>query len=375
MMNQGAVVHSAFSNVRAQEVRNYCLDIDLIDEAGWFELLEQFDDVSFLQTWTYAQLRWKHNIHRVIFRQDDECLGMAQVAVFGFPGLPFFKMAYIARGPIFKRKDKELNSGHIETFLNLLKTEFVDKRGYMLRVMPNYEDVPAVHDALVKNGFTKSPVFGRARTYHVDLTQSLDDLKKNLDKTWRSSLSKAQRSDLVVREGTGDDLYADFTKLFLKMLERKSFNPGIDYKEFGELQRRLPEKFKSRIWVSYLDGRPTNSTICVCLGNIPMYTLGATDNEVVGANGSYLLQWSMMEWLKSNGFKLYDLGGIDPDNNPHVFRFKSGIAAKNGREVFYVGTWEVSRTPFGRLLWNGVSLLKKHFYSLKAAIKSKRGKS
>ncbi len=42
-------------------------------------------------------------------------------------------------------------------------------------------------------------------------------------------------------------------------------------------------------------------------------------------NGSYLLQWEMIKWLKQRGCQKYDLGGINLDDNPGVYHFKSGI--------------------------------------------------
>jgi hypothetical protein len=34
----------------------------------------------------------------------------------------------------------------------------------------------------------------------------------------------------------------------------------------------------------------------------------------------------MILWLKENGFRWYDLGGIDPEGNPGVYSFKRGFS-------------------------------------------------
>ena len=47
---------------------------------------------------------------------------------------------------------------------------------------------------------------------------------------------------------------------------------------------------------------------------------------VLNAKGSYLLQWTWIQWLKENGVRWYDLGGIDPDGNPGVYHFKKGFS-------------------------------------------------
>ena len=52
---------------------------------------------------------------------------------------------------------------------------------------------------------------------------------------------------------------------------------------------------------------------------------------------SYLLQWEMIKWLKQKGCQRYDLGGINLDDNPGVYHFKSGIT---DQEVLGMGTYE-----------------------------------
>jgi len=45
----------------------------------------------------------------------------------------------------------------------------------------------------------------------------------------------------------------------------------------------------------------------------------------------------MIKWLKQRGCKRYDLGGINLDDNPGVYHFKSGIT---NQEVLGMGTYE-----------------------------------
>jgi hypothetical protein len=40
-----------------------------------------------------------------------------------------------------------------------------------------------------------------------------------------------------------------------------------------------------------------------------------------------------MQWLKENGVRWYDLGGIDPDQNPGVYHFKKGMS---GLDVVHI---------------------------------------
>jgi hypothetical protein len=65
------------------------------------------------------------------------------------------------------------------------------------------------------------------------------------------------------------------------------------------------------------------------MGDSAIYLLGATSDSGLKAKGSYLLQWSVIRWLKENGVKWYDLGGIDPERNPGVYSFKRGLSGSD----------------------------------------------
>ncbi len=49
--------------------------------------------------------------------------------------------------------------------------------------------------------------------------------------------------------------------------------------------------------------------------------------------------------------KRYDLGGIDPKNNPNVYQFKSRMG---GEEHFYIGAFEACTNSIVKNLWRVV---------------------
>jgi hypothetical protein len=66
--------------------------------------------------------------------------------------------------------------------------------------------------------------------------------------------------------------------------------------------------------------------VASALGDSAIYLLGATSDDGLTAKGAYLLQWTLIRWLKENGVRWYDLGGIDPEGNPGVYTFKKGLS-------------------------------------------------
>ena len=81
-----------------------------------------------------------------------------------------------------------------------------------------------------------------------------------------------------------------------------------------------------RIWICEQDGVPVAGLVASAMGDSAIYLLGATSDDGLNAKGAYLLQWTLIQWLKENGIRWYDLGGIDPEGNPGVYSFKRGLS-------------------------------------------------
>jgi hypothetical protein len=81
-----------------------------------------------------------------------------------------------------------------------------------------------------------------------------------------------------------------------------------------------------RILICEDKGIPVAGLVVSAMGDSAIYLLGATSDAGLNAKGAYLLQWTMIQWLKENGIRWYDLGGINPEANPGVYTFKKGMS-------------------------------------------------
>ena len=73
--------------------------------------------------------------------------------------------------------------------------------------------------------------------------------------------------------------------------------------------------------------------------------MAATGDEGLQARGSYLLQWHALQRLQEQGREWYDLGGVNPEINPGVFTFKSGMG---GEDALQLGRYCLSRSRLSR---------------------------
>ena len=69
--------------------------------------------------------------------------------------------------------------------------------------------------------------------------------------------------------------------------------------------------------------------------------------------------WRMIEWLKTQDCTFYDLGGISPETNPGVYRFKNRLTGKNGKEVFHIGQYSICKNRISSFTINMIEHLRK----------------
>lgn len=326
--------------------------IDTLDKHTWSEFIGLFDDATVYQTWSYASVMYgKSNLNHVIIKEKDVVVAIAQVAIRNFPSL-YTATANVHWGPLWRRKGQIPEIEHLRQIIRVLRDEYVIKRRLLLRIWPNEIDRPdsAVRDILKSQGFFHNSQYPSYRTLHLCIAADLDELRKNLNQKWRNQLNRAEKDNLDIIEGTSDELYEVFLKLQKEMLSRKNYSPGVSYNDYRLIQNDLPEYIKMKIMICEHEGEPVSAAICSAIGNTGIYLLGATGDKGMKFNSSNLLQWNMIKWLKHHGCKKYDLGGIDPEGNPGVYRFKCGIVGKNGLDVQHVGQFVAHCTFRARLL-------------------------
>jgi hypothetical protein len=117
------------------------------------------------------------------------------------------------------------------------------------------------------------------------------------------------------------------------MLKRKAFETTVDADEFSQIQKALPESQRMRVLICQDKGVPVAGLVASAMGDSAIYVLGATSDAGLNSKGAYLLQWTLICWLKERGTKSYDLGGIDPEKNPGVYHFKKGLSGVDSCQI------------------------------------------
>ena len=296
-------------------------------------MLAHFSDANLYQTWSYGAVRWgAGNLSHMVLKREGEVVALAQLRIVQPTSLKA-GMAYLRWGPMVHRAASAIDSEVFFRIAGALHTEYVQKRKLLLKVLPNAftGTSRASLFGFAFSGFTQEPPTSSNiyRTLLLDLQPEVDELRRSLDKKWRNQLNHAERNGLTIVSGIGIDEYRVFCKIYREMRSRKTFETTVDVEEFARLQQDLDPKFRMRVLICEKDGAPVSGIVASTIGDSAIYILGATSDAGLNAKGSYLLQWTLIQWLKQNGFRWYDLGGIDPGGNPGVYHFKSGLGGKD----------------------------------------------
>ncbi len=362
-MNVSASGHPAFYNI----------EIDKVDEKKWAELLMLFDDASIHQTWSSGVIKkGKNNLSHLVLKKGGQIVGISQVTIKKVPLLNA-GFADVYNGPLWRKKGSDGNIENFQQMINCLKNEYALNRGLLLRIWPNeFEDHSNEVSGILKSiGFKNNNSAPIQRTLLIDLSPSLEVLRKNLSKTWRLHLNRAEKNKLRVIEGTADDLYEIFLAELKEMVERKHFVPRVNYDQYRIIQKELPDNFKMRIMACEFEAKLVCTIICSAIGNTGLFLFGATANAGLESYASNLLHWRMIMWLKENGYKWYDLGGINPEENPGTYQFKRGLSGALGQNQTKIGQYDFYNNHRANLLSKlirGIILLRRRIHAMRSSL-------
>ena len=321
------------------------LEIDKTDRNSWDYLITQFDDATICQTWAYGT-----SASHIVIKEGVDILACCQVEV---RRAPFYNIgiADIKWGPLFMKKGRGFSPDILFHLVHGIKEEYAVKRGYLLRIWPHAtgDRKELLKQILESEGFKRNGSERPYRSLRIDLSPSIDDLRKDLLPRWRTSLNNAERNELNLIEGTNIELFDTLVRLAKEVEKIKKFTDSTDYEMYRRVQIDLPDPFKLKFVVCEAKGEPVCATGFSAIGDTAEYVLAGTGEKAYGLNATYLAQWRMVQRLKESGVRYFDLGPFNPQRNPGVYRFKLGLAGKKGWEEIYLGEYQGCFNLTGRM--------------------------
>lgn len=331
-------------------VSNRNFNLRQVDKSVWLQLANEYKDYNYRQSWDFgiacAQRVGAISEHVIIENADQQVIGIADVRVKRLPVIGG-GIAYINGGPLVLRNNN-YNEEKYKVAITALINEYILKRQIILRIAPPYLETElksAVADILSNMGFMV--VDQSKKTIVLDLTKNYTEIRKSFHQKWRNCLNKVEKCNLEIRAGKDTTLFQQFIPLFNELIIEKAFTVDLGIDFYASVHEKSSDSEKYFVTLALINEKPIAGHVASILGDTCVYLLGAANDLGRKLNAAYLLQWNTIKLAKDHGCRWYDLGGIDPEGNPGVYRFKQRMG---GQEVDICGPYEMRPTGYRPLL-------------------------
>lgn len=319
------------------------ITVKRLSKETWDALTPMFRDTSYRQLSGYADAAARRvgaTSELNGLYEDQTLVGLADVRVKTVPLTPF-GIGYLSHAPV-TRKDSSFSPEKFRRCVEALRREYVERRRLVLRVVPalvggQFQELQIA--TLEASGFRPCTRQRPRGTFILDLARPLSAIRKDADLHWRRNLAKAEKADIRITRSFEPDDFDQFEPIFLELTKQKDFKTNQDVRFFKNIQPEIPADQKLVLHLAWHGQELVAGHLGSFVGDTAIYLLGAANSKGRDLRASYLLHWTVIEYAQRTGNSYYDLGGIDQQRNPGVFRFKQGL---NGRAVTDVGPYECS---------------------------------
>lgn len=330
---------------------SYQVIIDDFDHTEWEKDAKNFADYSIYQTWPYQEMRANtasQELSRVIVKDEkNEVVTMCHIRIkkassFG----P--KIGYVQHGPLVRAADGRIVCS-VEA-LKALRNAYLGKKMSVFRITPNISDDETgrqVLQMLKSGGFEFVNSISPYRTLMLSLDGSEEEVRRSFDRNFRRNLKKSEKAGIEISEGQDVRFCEILRDLYHASVKRKGFK-GLNSDEFLKPQLMLSSEEKMNFIVARYENEPVSVHLASHLGDTGVALLVANNEKGLNCGASYLVWWKACIAAKNAGMKRYDLGGIDPDNNPGSYQFKSQISRQEYR---CIGAFDACSSPPVKIAW------------------------
>lgn len=209
---------------------------------------------------------------------------------------------------------------------------------------------------LMKLGLRRvRPIQPNFSTVILDTSDDLKTIMSRLNQKGRHAIRRAERDGVSAKPVETTD---ENCLIMYKLLEDTAAGTfsirSFDY--YKSFWQRYEKAGFGQLFFAYVDGLVVAGAYAIAFGKKGTYKDGASVRERSVYGASHLLQWRVIEWMKTKGVVVHDLCGTPPSDqikdpdHPHygIGRFKTSF---NKEVTDYVGAYDIVIKPRQYKLW------------------------
>lgn len=313
------------------------MDLRVIDIKQKVQYEKLVDHI--VQSWEWGEFRKSLGLPflRYGIFQNGKMKRVFELTLHRIPFTNYF-VGYLPKGPL---PDKE--------FTEALKIIGKENRCAYIKVEPNILASPSVK---IYQEFKRSPkpLFTKYN-FIVDLTQSEEDLLKNMHPKTRYNIRLADKKGVTVEERVDDEAFEIYLKLYFETTKRQNYY-GHSESYHRKTWKILKGANMARILIGFYNKKPLTAWMLFNFKDTLYYPYGGSSIEHKDVMSNNIVAWEAIKVGKRMGLKSFDMwGALGPaaDSKDPWFGFHDFKRKYGGKLVEYVGTYDL---VFNKPLYN-----------------------
>ncbi|MFH0987587.1 MAG: peptidoglycan bridge formation glycyltransferase FemA/FemB family protein [Patescibacteria group bacterium] len=311
----------------------------------WEDFLKGVKDKTFLQSWNWGEFQkgigekiWRMGI----YEEKSKLIGVALVIKVTAKRGCFL---FVPHGPILSNSIEQIANSKKEMLkivIKELKSIARREKIIFIRIAPFWERKEENIKIFRRLGFRDAPIHIHPElTWQLDITKSEDEILKNMRKTTRNLVKRAEKEGVEIFSSKDFKDIELFYRSYQETVRRHVFVPFARSFLEKEMRNFLPESVL--LFFASWKGDILSCAMIIFWQGVAFYHHGASSSKFPKIPASYLLQWRAIKEAKKRGCQLYNFWGIAPEEDlTHPWHgltlFKKGFG---GEKREYVRTQDL----------------------------------
>jgi len=328
------------------------MDVSFVfDKKTWDDFLFSCGSANFLQSfdWGEMQKSFGRRVWRLGFFKDGRQVGASQIIehYFGF-GCGYL---YIPRGPV--------GVISVQSLIGFLKKELKNYGRLFLRMEPSSNAMLA---DFTNFGARRASSIQPVNEWVIDLAKTEEEMLKETGEKTRYNIRLAAKKGLEFKIAESSEEKEKMFKDFWQIMKKTAGRDKIKLHSEKYYQLMLDGLPTSRLITARFQNKIAAGGIFLEASGYFYYLHGAFDYDFRQMMAPYFLHWEAIKLARARGFKKYNFGGVNLEDETDfdykkswegITRFKKGFG---GEYLRYLGTWEL---PLNKKMCKMFGLLKK----------------
>lgn len=293
-----------------------------------------------LQSWEWGEFRKQtgHKIKRLGLYENGIIRNGFQVS---FHSIPHFSqpVGYCPRG--YTPDTQQLTA--LQEIAQKEKALFIKLEPNVAQPISQSSELDPLKKLLEKHDAVPGRPLFTKYSFQLDLTQSEEDILRNMTSKTRYNASLASRKGVTIRENTSKEGMDQYIEILEETTSRQGFY-AHDAQYFHTMWDSIGQSGMLRIFEAVYQEKVLVSWIMFVFNGVLYYPYGSSRNihrEVMASN---LMMWEMIRFGQNTGCHLFDMWGSlgpEPNENDPWYGFHKFKKGYGGELVEFLGTYDV----------------------------------